>query len=1137
MRIRKVFRQATALMLAIAMFFTMNGMAYAAPAETDEKGTLEYVSIGASQTNGYGLSGYLPITVTNGQVPDEQLPLLSGLMTGTVSKDDLNVYGYQRAPEGGYPDLIRDAFEEKGYKVNLNQLAISSMRAEEVRMLLDNDYYGDSYTEWRFYDEQGNGWFSSAAKEEGMTNAEALEALRQEYQGAVEKADVITYDVGVNNFGVYAINRIDSGLDNLDNPKFDADFTDILEGEDYATFAKMRAAVEEMLMEYVGEANPEGAKLLQFMADTFAYALIGYCVNFDKSMEIIYDLNPDASVAVVSIQNLMKGMTAKVPGVEGEIPLGDIYGSVVEMANKYASAFSPYAERNCYAEAGNVSLFLEDLLAYDGNPDNLDQDMRDCFGLYDNSLFGWELFIKYSEYKDLYQTSPEIVDAGVDAAYDALATIAQRCAQENVLDFGRLDKLDSGEDVLGDYIESTLYSALEAGMKGQPYEVDLSVLDNPDYANAMAIAIRFNIGNSFFAHPNREGHAQRAAAILESLEKGTEGNVTGIDAIKEMAAKFVAEYYDEAYEYAYKYAVDKGYIDEATIAYKNATNGVFVTKDDSFYLAIGSVDGGRKNKDQYSDLLAEELGVEYEELSISEDTAADLRAVLTEEYTTDIAAADLITLNFSNNTITEEVIEKLFENNTEIDWSEYVGVDGVKYINKVLEAMKDKLAEEGMGDFADLMTKVVELYVYEYVSFACNYAEIVKEIKGINEDVQIVLIGMYNPFENAVLTMGDAEITIGEYVGTLVDLCNAHFTAYAMYTQDVIYVDAADVEVKEPYTEAIALDKAGSTQEAISMISSIFGRDLEPSAAGHVYIKDQILDALLVLDELTADAYYKILALFEIEEINEDNLAEVKALAEAARAAFDKLNDEQKAKLGLEFEEISVSYKVRIDVFGEYEIVFNKNEAKSLAAELAKLESELAEIERVLKVTKSKTSSAKVTNSKTTVKATWKKVGGADSYKVELYRNGKKYSTKYTSNLSYSWKNQVRGVYYKVKVSPYAKHDGKSYYGKSYTSKAKYLTLKHVKPKLTVKKSGKYQKLTAGDVNSTGYQIKVATNKKFTKGVKTYKIKTSYKALNKKVKTSKYFSNGRKYVKVRPYTTINGKTYYGNWSSVKTVKK
>jgi hypothetical protein len=219
------------------------------------------------------------------------------------------------------------------------------MRAEELRMLLDNDFYGDSYTAWRFYDENGEGWFSSAAKQEGMTNEEALAALRADYQNSLADANLITVDIGVNNFGVYAINRIDSGLGNPENAKYDADFSVIFQGEKLAAFEEKYAQIEALVNSYVDSNDTQAKAAAQFMVDTFAYALMGFCVHFDASMEAIYELNPDATVVVVSIQNLMKGMTAKIPGVEKEIPLDKIYGAIVDMANMYTATQSAYAHR------------------------------------------------------------------------------------------------------------------------------------------------------------------------------------------------------------------------------------------------------------------------------------------------------------------------------------------------------------------------------------------------------------------------------------------------------------------------------------------------------------------------------------------------------------------------------------------------------------------------------------------------------------------------------------------------------------------------------------------------------------------------------------------------------------------------
>lgn len=67
----------------------------------------------------------------------------------------------------------------------------------------------------------------------------------------------------------------------------------------------------------------------------------------------------------------------------------------------------------------------------------------------------------------------------------------------------------------------------------------------------------------------------------------------------------------------------------------------------------------------------------------------------------------------------------------------------------------------------------------------------------------------------------------------------------------------------------------------------------------------------------------------------------------------------------------------------------------------------------------------------------------------------------------------------------------------------------------------------------SGYQIQLATDKKFTKNRKTVNVK-GYKKTSKKVKKLK---GGKKYyVKIRTYKTVSGKNYYSGWSKVKTAK-
>ena len=66
-----------------------------------------------------------------------------------------------------------------------------------------------------------------------------------------------------------------------------------------------------------------------------------------------------------------------------------------------------------------------------------------------------------------------------------------------------------------------------------------------------------------------------------------------------------------------------------------------------------------------------------------------------------------------------------------------------------------------------------------------------------------------------------------------------------------------------------------------------------------------------------------------------------------------------------------------------------------------------------------------------------------------------------------------------------------------------------------------------------GYQVQVATDKKFKKNKKTVTIKKqkTTKTTVKKLKAKKKY-----YVRMRTYKIVNGKKVYSSWSKIKTVK-
>ena len=163
----------------------------------------------------------------------------------------------------------------------------------------------------------------------------------------------------------------------------------------------------------------------------------------------------------------------------------------------------------------------------------------------------------------------------------------------------------------------------------------------------------------------------------------------------------------------------------------------------------------------------------------------------------------------------------------------------------------------------------------------------------------------------------------------------------------------------------------------------------------------------------------------------------------------------------------------------------------------------------------------------------------SDLYRVRVYRNGKLWTTKYVAadKASYTFKAATKGCKYRTFVAPVKEFKDAKYAGIAKKSGVLFASIGA--PTFTAPKSngGKNVTLKATDKNTTGYQVMVSKNKNFKTYVKKVKYVTNGKALNKVVKTNKFFVKGTNYVKVRAYTKINNVTYYGKWSNVKTIKR
>ena len=168
----------------------------------------------------------------------------------------------------------------------------------------------------------------------------------------------------------------------------------------------------------------------------------------------------------------------------------------------------------------------------------------------------------------------------------------------------------------------------------------------------------------------------------------------------------------------------------------------------------------------------------------------------------------------------------------------------------------------------------------------------------------------------------------------------------------------------------------------------------------------------------------------------------------------------------------------------------------------------------------------------------WTKQSGVAGYKLYKYNSkSKKYEcikTLTANTTSYNVKKLSAGNGYSFKIRAYKNTSNGVFYGE-YSNVTKTATLPN---KVTIssvkagskKIAAKWKKVSV----CTGYEIQYSTNSKF-KSSKTKKSTINgRKNTNKTIKQLK--RKQKYYVRIRAYTTVSGKKYYGSYSKVKTIK-
>jgi hypothetical protein len=300
-----------------------------------------------------------------------------------------------------------------------------------------------------------------------------------------------------------------------------------------------------------------------------------------------------------------------------------------------------------------------------------------------------------------------------------------------------------------------------------------------------------------------------------------------------------------------------------------ATTADMVVDDDFKFVAIGDESAKAEG---YVERLAAAINAEAAESGVSDievvnyaktgNTVAAERANLS-----DVTDADLVTIGFSNVTFLNNALDAAMSGNAGFDWAGLLGEEALPYVEDVLADIKAEIAAlELREEYTVMLETIVEAMAYNAVEYAVELPGLISDIKAVNSDALIIIVGMYNPLADTTINIGGAEFNVSEYVDYLVDAVAVYGIGYAIISGDAIYVDARDVDVENTDKELSVLDFATLVYNKCAA--------LYPSTVGDDYIAAEIADAL----DITYIRTEKLLG-----DVNDDGVVDSRDLVRLRR--------------------------------------------------------------------------------------------------------------------------------------------------------------------------------------------------------------------------------------------------------------
>jgi len=569
-----MFKKLISIILCIVLILSTTSIALA------ENRTINYVSLGASQTNGYGLDGYFEQEYFNwaGTTMQKTAFETNGFEASAWDVEQYmlhdagtaahcGAFGYKRIINDSFPMIIKRKFENQGYDVNFSQLAISGYRANDLLLFIDDEYTTDTFTDFFIFGEDAGG--SGISKMTGLDTYAGYMSMKETYRDAIKNADLITYDLGSNNYGAFIAQMVRNNIQSYD-------FSKIMTQEQYEFFTRLRDVVRNQIKEMLNDYGIPESVLVDYenIIDMMAYTTFGYCYSLDRAVELIYDSNPDVTLVVMQVQNYLSELVIDVAGVD--VPIGEMINILISYINAFAQSLSKYCSKYYYARITDnqrVEFRIDELREYNGNPEELCEAWIQMLDITD-----WNVHVKAQltpKYEALQKT---VGDAQYHdtlyAVYDSIMQLYKHIDANYKLNIEGL--MSNDRQPFFDLIDTLIEDVANDVVSGNDYHDAIETAKDTlasftKEQQGMCVAyLRTEYSLNFLSHPNENGHEQMSQAVLDALNTNNRG-------IKSVLAGLNNAYID----FSHSINCIKDYVEEFINTIEN------ITIDDVLDMAFG----------------------------------------------------------------------------------------------------------------------------------------------------------------------------------------------------------------------------------------------------------------------------------------------------------------------------------------------------------------------------------------------------------------------------------------------------------------------------------------------------------------------------------------------------------------------